>query len=71
MSTLAEIEAAIEQLPPSEKQVHFTHLAAQSGQREAGMPATFRRAGLHTGVWEVAEDFDASLRDESSMGRSA
>ena len=71
MSTLAEIEAAIEQLPPSEKQVLFSHLAVQFGQREAGMPATFRTAGLHAGAWEVAEDFDAPLPDEFWLGRSA
>jgi hypothetical protein len=30
-----------------------------------------RRAGLHAGVWEVAQDFDASLPDEFWLDRNA
>ena len=71
MSTLAEIEAAIEQLPPLEKQTLFSHLAAQLETRETGNSATARSPGLHAGAWEVAADFDAPLPDEFWLGRRA
>ncbi len=70
MSTLAEIEAAIEKLPQFEKRTLFTHLATQIGQREPGTAAV-RSAGLHAGAWEVAADFDAPLPDEFWLGREA
>ena len=70
MSTLAEIEAAIEKLPQFEKQTLFTRLAAQIEHRELGM-APARLAGLHAGAWEVAADFDAPLPDEFWLGREA
>ena len=69
MSTLAEIEAAIEKLPQFEKQTLFTRLAAQIEHREPDLAA--RSAGLHAGVWEVAADFDAPLPDEFWLGREA
>ena len=70
MSTLAEIEAAIEKLPQFEKQTLFTHLAAQIEHREPAT-ATTRSPGLHTGAWEVAADFDAPLPDEFWLWREA
>jgi hypothetical protein len=70
MSTLAEIEAAIEKLPQFEKQTLFTHLAAQIEHREPETAAA-RSAGLHAGAWEVAADFDAPLPDEFWLGREA
>ena len=69
MSTLAEIERAIEQLPPGEKQTLYTHLAAQLERGGPGKAAVVRSAGLHAGAWEVAADFDAPLPDEFWMGR--
>ena len=37
----------------------------------AGTSSSVRRAGLHAGVWEVAQDFDASLPDEFWLDRNA
>ena len=71
MSTLAEIEEAIEHLPSMEKQTLFSHLAAQMERSESRKPAVVRSAGLHAGVWEVAADFDAPLPDEFWLGREA
>lgn len=50
MSTLAEIEEAIEKLPPVEKRTLFTHLAAQLEHGEPGKAAVMRSAGLHAGA---------------------
>ena len=69
MSTLAEIEAAIQKLPQVEKQTLFTHLATQIEQRKPEA-ASARSAGLHKGAWEVAADFDAPLPDEFWLGRT-
>ena len=71
MSTLTEIEAAIDSLPEQEKQTLFSHLAAQLEHREPGKATAVRSAGLHAGAWEVAADFDAPLPDEFWLGRGA
>ena len=75
MSTLAEIEAAADALPKEQKKQLLTFLAARLGWTldsiGAGTSSSVRRAGLHAGVWEVAEDFDASLPDEFWLDRNA
>ena len=72
MSTLAEIEAAADALP---KEQLLSFLAARLGWAldsiGAGTSSSVRRAGLHAGVWEVAQDFDASLPDEFWLDRNA
>jgi hypothetical protein len=76
MSTLAEIEAAADALPNEQKEQLLTFLAAKLGWTldgiGAGTSSFVRRAGLHAGVWEVAQDFDASmLRCRMSAGSIA
>ena len=71
MSTLAEIEEAVETLPVAEREALFAHLAAQLGRGPAAPAAVARQAGLHAGAWEVAADFDAGLPDEFWLGREA
>ena len=69
MSTLAEIEAAVEALPVSQKQALLEFLSAKLNGGSIA-PAD-RVAGLHAGAWEVAPDFDAPLPDEFWLGRDA
>lgn len=75
MSTLTEIEDAVEALPKEQKEQLLAFLAAKLGCTPAriGSPASSsaRRAGLHTGAWEVGEDFDAPLPDEFWLSRDA
>ena len=71
MSTLAEIEAAIDSLPQVEKQTLLTHLAAQLERGKPGKMTAVRSAGLHAGASEVAADFDTPLPDEFWVGREA
>ena len=71
MSTLAEIEEAVETLPVVEREALLAHLAAQLGRGPAAPAAVARQAGLHAGAWEVAADFDAGLPDEFWLGREA
>jgi hypothetical protein len=69
MSTLAEIEAAVEALSVNQKQALLEFLSAKlNGGR---VPSASRTAGLHAGAWEVAPDFDAPLPDEFWLGRDA
>ncbi|MBA2430773.1 MAG: DUF2281 domain-containing protein [Chthoniobacterales bacterium] len=73
MSTLAEIEAAVETLPTGQKEALFQFLAAQL-RPAAGPSATGaapRIAGLHEGAAEVAPDFDEPLPDEFWLGQDA
>jgi hypothetical protein len=68
-------EAAAEALPKEQKEQLLTFLAARLGWTldsiGAGTSSSVRRAGLHAGVWEVAQDFDASLPDEFWLDRNA
>ena len=69
MSTLAEIEAAVEALPVNQKQALLEFLSAKLNG--GSVPSVNRLAGLHQGAWEVAPDFDAPLPDEFWLGRDA
>ena len=75
MSTLHEIEAATDALPREQKEELLAFLAASLGRSVSSMPlqaqASERRAGLHPGVWEVAQDFDSPIADEFWLGRDA
>ena len=75
MSTLAEIEAAVDALPQEQKEQLLAFLAARLGwtldRKGAGTFSSVRRAGLHAGAWQVAPDFDAPLPDEFWLGRDA
>ena len=75
MSTLIEIEAAADALPNEQKELLLAFLAARLGRTLEVMgpqhQASPRRAGLHAGAWEVAQDFDAPLPDEFWLGRDA
>jgi hypothetical protein len=75
VSTLAEIEAAADALPKEQKEQLLAFLAARLGWTldsiGAGTSSSPRRAGLHAGAWEVAQDFDAPLPDEFWLGRDA
>ena len=75
MSTLTEIEAAADALPNEQKEQLLAFLAARLGRTLESIgtqhQASPRRAGLHVGAWEVAEDFDAPLPDEFWLGRDA
>ena len=74
MTTLSEIEAAADTLPPEQQAQLLAFLQMRLGRNptvagETCRPAT-RRAGLHAGVWEVAPDFDAALPDDFWLGRA-
>ena len=73
MSTLAEIEAAAELLPleQQEKLLAFlqSRLARNRDSSDEPIASTLRRPGLHSGAWDVAEDFDAPLPDDFWLGR--
>ena len=69
MSTLAEIEAAADALPPEQAEQLFQHLAQRLNRQP--IPQGPRIAGLHAGAWEVAPDFDAPLPDEFWLGKEA
>ena len=72
MSTLAEIEAAADALPKEQKEQLLAFLVARLGYSiGAGTSSSARRAGLHAGAWEVAQDFDAPLPDEFWLGCEA
>ena len=74
MSTLAEIEAAVEALPKPDQEKLFHRLAARLHIQELTTQTRgggSRVLGLHSGAWEVSPDFDAPLPDEFWMGRDA
>jgi hypothetical protein len=75
VSTLTEIKAAADALPDEQKEQLFAFLAARLGRTLESMgpqhQASARRAGLHAGAWEVAQDFDTPLSDELWLGRDA
>jgi hypothetical protein len=75
VSKLTEIEAAADALPNEQKEQLLVFLAARLGRtlESIGLrhQASPRRAGLHAGAWEVAQDFDAPLPDEFWLGRDA
>jgi hypothetical protein len=75
VSTLTEIEAAADALPKEQKDQLLAFLAARLGRTPdsigIAISGSARRAGLHTGAWEVAQDFDAPLPDEFWLGRDA
>ena len=75
MSKLTEIEAAADALPNEQKEQLLVFLAARLGRtlESIGLrhQASPRRAGLHAGAWEVAQDFDTPLSDEFWLGRDA
>lgn len=55
MSTLAEIEAAAESLPPEQKQELMLFLAARLRSQRTGMPAPRTFSREQTAGW-IAED---------------
>jgi hypothetical protein len=75
VSTLAEIEAAADALPNEQKEQLLAFLAARLGRALGSVgpqdQSSPRRAGLHAGAWEVAQDFDSPLPDEFWLGRDA
>jgi hypothetical protein len=75
VSTLPEIEAAVDALPKEQKEQLLAFLAARLGwtldSLGTAASSSARRAGLHAGAWEVAHDFDAPLPDEFWLGRDA
>jgi hypothetical protein len=75
VSTLTEIEAAVDALPNEQKEQLLAFLAAKLGRaiESIGLQhqASPRRAGLHAGAWEVAQDFDVPLPDEFWLGHDA
>ena len=66
MSTLAEIEAAAESLLLEQQEKLLAslqkRLARIRGSADESIATAMRRSGLHSGVWEVTEDFDAPLQ---------
>jgi hypothetical protein len=72
VSTLAEIEAAADALPKEQKEQLLAFLVVRLGWTldsiGAGTSSSARRAGLHAGAWEVAQDFDTPLPDEFWLG---
>jgi hypothetical protein len=72
VGTQTEIEAAADALPDEQKEQLLAFLAARLGRTlESVGPqdrASPRCAGLHAGVWELADDFDAPLPDEIWLG---
>ena len=68
MSTLAEIEAAAETLPPEQAEQLIQHLVARLERKPPPGP---RIAGLHPGAIEMAPDFDAPLPDKFWLGKDA
>jgi hypothetical protein len=75
VGTLTEIEAAADALPKEQKEELLAFLAARLGRtlEKSGIAtaSVARRAGLHAGAWEVAQDFDAPLPDAFWLGRDA
>jgi hypothetical protein len=75
VSTLTEIEAAADALPEEQKEQLLAFLAARLGRTldsvGIAISSSVRRAGLHAGAWEVAQDFDSPLPDEFWLGRDA
>jgi hypothetical protein len=69
MSTVAEIEAAAQHLPPAELKQLIQHLMARLDQTSNDPPT--RIAGLHPGAIEMAPDFDDPLPDEFWLGKDA
>ena len=75
MTTLSEIEAAADTLPPEQQAQLLAFLQTRLGQNPSisvdteTTPTASRRAGLHAGVWDVAADFDAPLPDDFWLGR--
>jgi len=68
MSTLAEIEAAAEQLSPKELQQLVQRLT-QCLERTPMERPKKRTAGLHPGAMEMAPDFHDPLPDEFWLGK--
>jgi hypothetical protein len=72
VGTLTEIEAAADALPDEQKEQLLAFLAAKLGRTmeciEPQHLASPRCAGLHAGVWELADDFDEPLPDEIWLG---
>ena len=70
MSTVAEIEAAAQQLPPAELRQLIQHLVARLDQVSLESPKP-RIAGLHPGAIEMSADFDEPLPDAFWLGKDA
>ena len=69
MSTLAEIEAATDELPPEEAEHLLQHLTERL--RRPPAVAGERIANLHPGAFQPTADFDAPLPDEFWLGKEA
>jgi hypothetical protein len=75
VSALTEIEAAADALPDEQKEQLLAFLASKLGRTLESIgsqhQASPRFAGLHAGIWEVGDDFDAPLPDEIWLGHEA
>ncbi len=69
MSTLAEIEAAADALPPEQAEHLLRHLAARLHPPASQLH--HRTAELHPGAIEPAPDFDAPLPEGFWLGKDA
>ncbi len=63
---MTEIEAATDKLPPEELLFHAATRLEHAAQPSSPKPHV---AGLHTGMWTIAPDFDAALPDEFWLGK--
>ncbi|MCL4202353.1 MAG: hypothetical protein KJ000_07650 [Pirellulaceae bacterium] len=72
MSTLLEIESAINELSLPDLAVLERIVRQELQQRHSVTPADAtappRVLGLHAGAWAVAEDFDAPLPEDFWLG---
>ena len=76
MTQLAQLELAVESLPPVELKALFAFISDRMKQVKGldhGQLETtrFRKPNLHAGAWIVAEDFDAPLPDEFWLGNDS
>jgi hypothetical protein len=67
MSTLAEIEAAADNLPLHEVEHLLQHLTVRLSEKTK--PLGKRIAELHPGAFQPAADFDAPLGDDFWLGK--
>ena len=74
MSTLAEIEAAVEELPAEEQEQLLNSLLQRREETLLNQTESVQRPrilGLHAGAWVVADGFDDELPDEFWLGEDA
>jgi hypothetical protein len=75
MSTLLEIESAINELSLAEladlERLVRDELRERRNVKMADATASPRVLGLHEGAWSVADDFDTPLPEEFWLGNDA